>query len=94
MGEPSLPLTARGEVQPHPDLVVTSAPGEEVSEFALRPRNGTTSWPLRRVTPATLKRIHATIRAALDAALRERLIGDNPARYVELPPARRPHAVL
>jgi integrase len=46
------------------------------------------------VTPATLKRIHATIRASLNAAVRERLIGDNPARYVELPPARRPHAVV
>ena len=48
----------------------------------------------RPVTAATLKRVHATIRAALNAAVRERLIGDNPARYVELPPARRPHAVV
>jgi integrase len=48
----------------------------------------------RPVTAATLKRIHATVRAALNAAVRERLIGDNPARYVELPPARRPHAVV
>jgi integrase len=43
--------------------------------------------------PATLKRIHATIRAALNAAVREQLIGDNPARYV-VPPARRPRAVV
>jgi integrase len=46
------------------------------------------------VTPATMKRIHATLRAALNAAVRERHIADNPARYVELPPARRPHAVV
>jgi integrase len=48
----------------------------------------------RPVTPATLRRIHATIRTALNAAIRERLIADNPARYVELPPAPRPHAVV
>jgi integrase len=48
----------------------------------------------RPVTAATLKRIHATIRAVLNAAIRERFIGDNPARYVELLPARRPHAVV
>ncbi|GAA4640770.1 tyrosine-type recombinase/integrase [Actinoallomurus vinaceus] len=48
----------------------------------------------RPVTAATLKRIHATLRTALNAAVRERLIGDNPARYVELPPAPRPHAVV
>jgi hypothetical protein len=48
----------------------------------------------RPVTAATLKRINATIRAALNAAIRERFIGDNPARYVELPPARRPHVVV
>src|SRR5256885_6188231 len=46
------------------------------------------------VTAATLKRIHATVRAALNAAVRERLIGDNPARFVELPPARRPRAAI
>ncbi|MEV5749867.1 hypothetical protein AB0L00_18765 [Actinoallomurus sp. NPDC052308] len=48
----------------------------------------------RPVTAATLKRIHATLRTALNAAMRERLIGDNPARYVERPPAPRPHAVV
>jgi integrase len=47
----------------------------------------------RDMTPTTMARIHATLRAALNAAVRERHITDNPARYVELPPARRPHAV-
>jgi hypothetical protein len=41
-----------------------------------------------------LEHFHAIIRAAVNAAVRERLIGDDPARYVELPPARRPHAVV
>jgi hypothetical protein len=46
------------------------------------------------VTPATLARIRATLRAALNAAIRHGLITGNPARHVELPPARRPHAVV
>lgn len=46
------------------------------------------------ITPATMHRIHATLRTALNAAVRERYISDNPARYVELPQARRPHAVV
>jgi integrase len=46
------------------------------------------------VTPATLARIRATLRAALNTAIRHGLITGNPARHVELPPARRPHAVV
>lgn len=38
---------------------------------------------------ATLQRVRATLRAALNAAIREGLIGDNPARRIELPPATR-----
>jgi hypothetical protein len=48
----------------------------------------------RNMTPTTTARIHATLRAALNAAVRERHITDNPARYVQLPSARRPHAVV
>lgn len=44
--------------------------------------------------PATLHRVHATLRAALNAAHRRGLITANPARYVELPAERRPHAVV
>jgi len=47
-----------------------------------------------RVTAATLARIRATLRAALNTAIRHGLITGNPARHVELPPARRPHAVV
>ncbi|WP_344648736.1 hypothetical protein [Cryptosporangium japonicum] len=43
---------------------------------------------------ATLHQIRATLRAALNAAVREGLLTDNPARRLELPPARRPHAVV
>ncbi len=43
-------------------------------------------------TPATLHGIRATLRAALNAAIRHGLVGDNAARLVELPAPRRPHA--
>jgi integrase len=46
------------------------------------------------VTPATLNRIRATLRAALNAAVRRGVIGDNPASRAELPRARRPRAVV
>lgn len=46
------------------------------------------------VTPATINRIRATLRTALNAALRQGLIGDNPAARVELPGAPRPRAVV
>ncbi|MEV7042526.1 site-specific integrase [Amycolatopsis sp. NPDC051061] len=48
----------------------------------------------RPVTAGTLQRIQATLRAALNAAVRRGLIDRNPARYVELPRGRRPHAVV
>jgi hypothetical protein len=37
------------------------------------------------MTPATARRLFSTLRTALNAAARERLIPDNPARYVKLP---------
>src|SRR5262249_61546110 len=43
---------------------------------------------------STLHRIRATLRVALNAALRRGLIEANPARYLELPPASRPKAVV
>jgi len=42
------------------------------------------------VNPATLRRIHATVRAALNAAMRAGLITSNPGRWVELAAAVRP----
>ena len=44
----------------------------------------------RPVSAATLHRIHATLRAALNGAVRAGLIDVNPGRYPELPRAARP----
>jgi integrase len=44
----------------------------------------------RPPTPATLHRIRATLRSALNAAIRDGLLRDNPARHIELPTPRRP----
>lgn len=44
----------------------------------------------RPLTPASLPRIRATLRAALNAAIREGPLRDNAARHVELPTPRRP----
>ena len=45
------------------------------------------------VSAATLTRIRATLRAALNAAIRRGLISDNPAARAELPRARRPREI-
>jgi len=46
------------------------------------------------VTEATVRRVYCTLRSALNAAVREQLITDNPARYLQVPAGRRPHAVI
>lgn len=48
----------------------------------------------RPVTAATLARIRATLRTALNAAIRAGLITSNAASRTELPPARRPRAIV
>jgi integrase len=53
---------------------------------------GTPSRSGRPLTPASLHRIRATLRAALNAAVREGLLRDNRARTVDLPAPRRPPA--
>lgn len=45
-------------------------------------------------TAASLARIRATLRTALNAAVRQGLVAVNPACRVELPPVRRPRAVV
>ncbi|MGH3856378.1 MAG: hypothetical protein ACRDR6_23390 [Pseudonocardiaceae bacterium] len=62
------------------------------STFAILARTPTHSG---RARPAsTLHRIRATLRVALNAAMRHGLIEANPARYLELPPTSRPKAVV
>jgi site-specific recombinase XerD len=46
------------------------------------------------MSAATARRVHSTLRSARNAAVRERLLPDNPARYLKLPRGRRPHAVV
>lgn len=48
----------------------------------------------RAVGPATLHRIRATLRAALNQAIRERRIDLNVASLIELPSGRRPRALV
>jgi integrase len=48
----------------------------------------------RPLSPATLQRIHATLRVALNAAVRRGLLASNPARFVELPSGQKPHPVV
>jgi hypothetical protein len=48
----------------------------------------------RPVSAATLHRIHATLRAALNAAVRAGLIAVNPGRWPELPAAARPRPLV
>jgi Phage integrase, N-terminal SAM-like domain len=49
---------------------------------------------LRTTGPATMQRYRATLRAALNAAIRAKKITFNPASYVELPSGKRPKALL
>ena len=46
------------------------------------------------LSPATVIRVRATLRAALNAAIRESLITENPARNLDLATAHRPRAVI
>jgi hypothetical protein len=46
------------------------------------------------ISAATLNRIRATLRAALNAAMRRGLVSENAASRAELPRARRPRAVV
>ena len=46
------------------------------------------------LSAATVRRVHSTPQIALNAAVREGLIPDSPARYLYLPRVRRPHEVV
>jgi integrase len=48
----------------------------------------------RRPNDATIKKVHATISAALGRAVKQQLLPRNVARFVELPPGRAPRIVV
>lgn len=52
---------------------------------------GSTTAP---ATPSTLRHVHTTLRAALNVAVRRRLISWNPAQHVELPAYDRPETAV
>jgi integrase len=72
-------------------LAMLTAADLRVMFTAIARRRPAAGGPL---SPATLARIRATLRAALNAAIREGLISVNPARLVELPAPARPHPVV
>jgi site-specific recombinase XerC len=72
-------------------LAMLTAAGLRVMFTAIARQRPAAGGPL---SPATLARIRATLRAALNAAIREGLISVNPARLVELPAPARPHPVV
>ena len=72
-------------------LAELSAAHVQAMFTAITRRQGAAGSP---VSAATLSRIRATLRAALNTAIRAGLICDNPASQAELPPARRQRAVV
>jgi hypothetical protein len=50
--------------------------------------------PRTRADPVDPEPDPGSLRSALNAAIREGLLGDNPARYIEVPSPRRPHALV
>ena len=79
---------------PHLDRTPLSALsiGEVRAMFlAISRRHQALGTPL---SATTVHSIRCTLRAALNAAIREGLLTDNPARWVELPTHHRPHAVV
>ncbi len=79
---------------PHLDRVplATLTIGDVRMTFlAINREHHTLGTPL---SATTLHSIRCTLRAALNAAIREGLLTDNPARWIELPAHRRPHAVV
>lgn len=59
--------------------------------FSKLARHGSTGQPL---SPNTLSRIRATLRSAMNAAIRHGLIESNPATLLDLPRVRRSRAVI
>ncbi|MBT2453215.1 tyrosine recombinase XerC [Streptomyces sp. ISL-86] len=70
-------------------------PAEESARLAAEREKLAAMPPYRLITgPATKQRIRATLRTALNAAIRRQYITFNPAQWVELESGKRPKAVL
>ncbi|MDX3067095.1 tyrosine-type recombinase/integrase [Streptomyces sp. ND04-05B] len=71
-------------------------PSEDVSKHLAAEREKLAALPpYRKITgPATKQRIRATLRAALNGAIRKQLLTFNPAEWVELESGKRPKAKL
>ncbi|KOG73521.1 integrase [Streptomyces antibioticus] len=70
-------------------------PAAESARLAVEREKLAAMPPYREITgPATKQRIRATLRTALNAAIRRQLITFNPAAHVELASGKRPKAVL
>lgn len=70
-------------------------PAEESERLAAEREKLAAMRPYRLTTgPATKQRIRATLRTALNGAIRRQLITFNPASFVELESGKRPKAVL
>lgn len=70
-------------------------PNAESARLALEREKLAAMPPYRLITgPATKQRIRATLRIALNAAIKRQLITFNPASHVELESGKRPKAVL
>jgi integrase len=70
-------------------------PAYESARLAVEREKLAAMPPYREITgPATKQRIRATLRTALNAAIRRQLITFNPASWVELESGKRPKAVL
>jgi integrase len=70
-------------------------PAAESARLAIEREKLAAMPPYRPITgPATKQRIRATLRTALNAAIKRQLITFNPAAHVELESGKRPKAVL
>lgn len=70
-------------------------PASESARLAVEREKLAAMPPYRLITgPATKQRIRATLRTALNAAIRRQLITFNPASHLELASGKRPKAVL
>jgi len=59
-----------------------------------RLREARSKSAVRPLRDSTIRRVHATLMSALNAAVRRKMIAHNPAAHVEVPTGRRPRAVV